>query len=124
MRGYTVAIKEASRDLSTIERVKLKETTNAVKLDEACNGSPLVIEPAGYVVLAIHNDKSDEKDYEQYIVEGRDGTKYLTGSPSFWDSFMDIWEELREESEPWRLEVFKLDSKNYKGKQFLTCSVI
>ena len=33
MSTFTVEIKEASRELSTIERVKMKETTNAVKLE-------------------------------------------------------------------------------------------
>ena len=103
----------------------LKDTTNAIKLDEAITDeTPLVISPAAYAVLAIHNEKSDNPDYENYVIIDRGGTKFVTGSPSFWSSFCEIWEEMKNESEEYSIEVYKRDSKNYKGKQFLTCSII
>ena len=126
MTGYSVAIEEVSKELTARERIMLKDTSNAVKLDEAASGgSPLVITPAAYAVLSIHNEKStDNKDYENYVILDKDGTKFVTGSPSFWDSFMDIWEEMEGETEEYSIEVYKKDSKNYKGKQFLTCSIV
>lgn len=125
MTGYNVTIKEVSKEMTARERIMLKDTTNAVKLDEAANGeTPLVITPTAYAVLHIHNEKSDNVDYENYVVMDDNGNKYVTGSPSFWTSFMEIWEEMMNEDEVYSIEVYKRDSKNYKGKQFLTCSII
>lgn len=125
MTGYNVTIKEVSKEMTARERIMLKDTTNAVKLDEAANGeTPLVITPTAYAVLGIHNEKSDNVDYENYVIMDADGNKYVTGSPSFWTSFMEIWEEMMDEDEQYSIEVYKRDSKNYKGKQFLTCSII
>lgn len=125
MEGFKTSIKEVSKDLTARERIMLKDTSNAVKLDEAANGeTPLVITPVVYAVLDIHNEKSDNKDYENYIIVDANGTKYVTGSPSFWTSFMEIWTEMADEEETYSLEVYKKDSKNYKGKKFLTCSII
>ena len=125
MAGYNVSIKEVSKELTARERIMLKDTTNAIKLDEAANGEvPLVITPVAFAVLSIHNEKSDNVDYENYIIMDTDGNKYVTGSPSFWASFTEIWEEMKDEDEGYSIEVYKRDSKNYKGKQFLTCSII
>lgn len=124
MTGYSVEIKESSRVLSAKERIMLKDTSDAVKLDLACDEEVVIITPASYAVLNIHNEKSDNKDYENYILQDENGEKYVTGSPSFWSSFMDIYNEMKKETEKWSIKVYKLDSKNYKGKQFLTCSII
>lgn len=126
MTGFSVVIKEVSKELTARERIMLKDTSNAVKLDEATSGgSPLVIVPVAYAVLLVHNEKSaDNKDYENYIILDDTGTKFVTGSPSFWNSFIEIWEEMKDESETYSIEVYKKDSKNYKGKKFLTCSIV
>ena len=124
MTGYSVEIKESSKELSAKERIMLKDTSDAVKLDLACNEKALIITPVSFAVIGIHNEKSDNKDYDNYILQDENGEKYVTGSPSFWASFMDIYNEMKEETEKWSIKVYKLDSKNYKGKQFLTCSII
>lgn len=126
MKGYTVKVKEASKELSKKELVMLKDTSDAAKLDEVIQGEALIIDPAFYAVLDIHNEKSDNKDYEVYIIVDKDGSKYITGSESFYTSFTDIWEEMNdgEVTEEWKLKCYKLDSKNFKGKQFLTCSIL
>lgn len=124
MTGYSVEIKESSKELSAKERIMLKDTSDAVKLDLACDEEAVIITPDSFAVLGIHNEKSDNKDYESYILQDKNGEKYVTGSPSFWNSFMDIYNEMKEETEKWSIKVYKLDSKNYKGKQFLTCSII
>lgn len=124
MTGYSVEIKESSKELSAKERIMLKDTSDAVKLDLACDEGAVIITPDSFAVLGIHNEKSDNKDYDSYILQDKNGEKYVTGSPSFWDSFMNIYNEMEEETEKWSIKVYKLDSKNYKGKQFLTCSII
>ena len=124
MIEYSVEIKESSKELSTKERIMLKDTSEAVKLDLACDEEALIITPVSFAVLGIHNEKSDNKDYDNYILQDENGEKYVTGSPSFWASFMNIYNEMKEETEKWSIKVYKLDSKNYKGKKFLTCSII
>ena len=125
MEGYKVTIKEASKELSARERIMMKDTTNAVKIDESIpdNGS-LVITPIAFAILEIHNEKAEAKDYPYYVIIDNDGTKYATGSTSLWTAFKEIWDEMENEEETYSIEVYKKDSKNFKGKHFLTCSII
>ena len=123
MTGYEVTIKEASMELTAKERIRLKDTTNAIKLDTATDNAPITITPKAFAIISIHNEKSDNVDYLNYIIVDKDGNKYVTGSDSFWSSFKSIWDEMETEAEEWELEIYKLDSKNYKGKKFLTCSL-
>ena len=123
MNGYSVSIKESSRELTAKQRIALKDTTNAVKLDEATQVEPVIINVDMYAILAIHNEKSENPDYDNYVVVDKNGTKYVTGSASFWSSFMDIFTEMEGEDEAWTLKVYRVPSKNYKGKDFITCSI-
>lgn len=126
-KSFEVKIIETSMELTHKEKVMLKDTSRAIKLDEVCdNGNEIQIRPAGYARLSVHNEKADNPDYEQILVIDESGEKYITGSDSFWRSFSEIWEEMVEdadEKEDWSLIIYKKDSKNYKGKQFLTCSI-
>ena len=124
MNGYSVTIEETNKELSAKERIRLKDTSDAVKLDEATKEEAIIITPSAYAILKIHNEKSDNKEYNNYLIEGADGTKYVTGSESFWSSFIDIYDEMEDETEPWQIKAYRLPSKNYKGKEFLTCSII
>ena len=124
MNGYSVSIAETNKELSAKERIRLKDTSDAVKLDEATKEEAVIITPNAYAILNIHNEKSDNKDYNNYLIEDADGTKYVTGSASFWASFIDIYLEMKDETEPWQIKAYRLPSKNYKGKEFLTCSII
>lgn len=123
MNGYSVSIKESSRELTAKQRIALKDTTSAIKLDEATQVEPVTINVDMYAVLAIHNEKSENPDYDNYVVVDKNGTKYVTGSASFWSSFMDIYEEMEDEDEEWAIKVYRVPSKNYKGKEFITCSI-
>ena len=123
MNGYSVSIKESSRELTAKQRIALKDTTAAVKLDEATQVEPVIINVDMYAILAIHNEKSENPDYDNYVVVDKNGTKYVTGSASFWSSFMDIFTEMEGEDEAWTLKVYRVPSKNYKGKDFITCSI-
>lgn len=123
MTGYSVEIKETSRELTAKQRIALKDTSDAIKLDTVCDEN-VVIEPVDYAVLSIHNEKSDNVDYENYVIIDKNGDKYVTGSESFWISFMDIYNEMQGEEEAWSIKAYKLESKNYKGKKFITCSII
>ena len=128
--NYSATITEASRELSAKERVMFKDTQNAVSLldmaEEALAGGnkAIITDVKDYVKINVHNEKSDDVDYMNFIVLDGAGEKYVTGSQSFVSSFMDIYEEMKNETEPWGIQLNLLESKNYKGKHILTCSLI
>lgn len=125
MTGYSVKVVECAKDLTAKERVKIKDTTNAIRLDEATKSGSIVIAYDYHAVLAIHNEKLDEPDYRQYIVVDKAGNKYVTGSESFFTAMTEIVDEMSAAGETdYELEVYRMDSKNYKGKQFITCSIV
>ena len=125
MDGFTVTITEASKDLTAKERIALKDTSNAIRLDQVCTpDESFVFNPVLYAKIHVINPNSEDKEYDQYIFISKDGTKYMTGSVSFFDSFINIWNEMKDEEEEWGIEVTKHPSNKYKGKYFITASVI
>ena len=123
MTSYSVSILEASKELTAKQRIQIKDTTDTIGLDKATQSEAITIDVDMYAILSIHNEKSEDKDYECYVIVDKDGTRYTTGSPSFWSSFINIYNEMKDESD-WMLKVFRLPSKNRQGKDFITCSVI
>ena len=126
---FNVAIKETSKkDLSAREKIMLKDTSDAIAFDTAVSDEQsLIISPIAYAVLETHNEKAKgDKDYEQYLIIDANGDKYTTGSNSFWNSFIDIWDEMEFEStgEAFEIKVYRKPSKNYAGKSFITCSIV
>ena len=125
MTGYSVKVVECTKDLTAKERVKIKDTTNAIRLDEATKSGSIVIAYDYHAVLAIHNEKLDDPDYRHYIVVDKAGNKYVTGSESFFTAMTEIVDEMSAAGETdYELDVYRMDSKNYKGKQFITCSIV
>ena len=125
MSDFKSVIVETSRELSPRERIMMKDTRNAIKLDTAsANGEKVLIDVDGYAVLDIHNDAADPQDYKNYVIIDKGGNKYVTGSNSFWRSFTEIYEEMKEADEDFTIEVYQVESKNYKGKSFITCSIV
>lgn len=124
MTGYSVKIVNASKELSARDRVAVKDTTNAIALDDATKETPLVIGIDYYVELAIHNEKSEDKDYKKYVVVDKSGNKFVTGSESFFTSMLEIMDEMSDSGEDFEIQVYRMPSKNYKGKEFLTCSIV
>lgn len=125
MEGYSAKVIDASIELSAKDRIKLKDLSDAVQLDSAIDeAKEIIIEPDYYAVVSVHNEKSDTKDYEKYVIVSKDGTKYVTGSEAFWSSFKDIYSDMAGEADEWGIKCYKLPSKNYAGRGFLTCSII
>lgn len=127
MKGYEVNIVSSTRELSPKEKIKLKDLSNSINLDNATQAEGKVVINYDYhVILEIHNEKSkDRKDYQNVVVVDKDGTKYNTGSESFLTTLEDITAEMLSAGETdFSIEVYRKDSKNYKGKQFITCSVL
>ena len=124
MEGYNVTITKTSKELTHKERVRMKDTTNALSLDEVTQDGPVLIDLDFYAVLNVHNEKSESIDYTVCILVDKAGTKYRTGSPSFLTALDEIMVDMADCDEDWQLEVSRRPSKNYKGKEFLTCSVV
>lgn len=124
MRGYKATIKESTRELDAREKIMFKDTTNCVSLDTATQEEPVLIDVDLAVVLDVHNEKSDNKDYVKYIIVDKDGTRYITGSESFWNAFSDIYDEMSDAGyTEFTVRAYRLPSKNYQGRDFLTCSL-
>ena len=127
MEGYSVKIRETSKELSAKERIAIKDTSNAISIDEvtATNGS-FILQYDFHVILDVHNEKSDNKDYTKIVVMDKDGTKYVTGSESFRTALTDIVDEMVDagEGDNISIMVYRKNSKNYNGKQFITASIV
>lgn len=124
-RNYYVTLVDASRDLSKREAVIIKDTGDAIRLDQATADGDLIIEVDMWAELKVHNERSRDgnKDYPNYLIVDKNGTKYVTGSENFWNSFMDIMTEM--EGEPnITVKIFRRPSKNYQGKSFLSCALV
>lgn len=121
---YSVSVKEVSKELTHKERVQITDLTDCVKLDTATQEGPVLIDLDYYAVLAIHNEKSTDKDYENYVVADKNGIRYATGSKSFFNNLVDICEEMQGSDETWQVKAYRKPSKNRQGKDFITCSIV
>lgn len=124
MTGYSVKIAHCSKELSARERVAIKDTTNAIPLDEATKENPVVIDIDYFATLDVHNEKSKDKDYQKYIIVDKAGNKFVTGSNSFYTAMVEILDEMADTGEDFQIECYRRPSKNYVGKEFLTCSIV
>ncbi|UWF82666.1 MAG: Single-stranded DNA-binding protein [Bacteriophage sp.] len=127
MTNYTTSIIESSKELSVREKIKLKDLTSAIAIDKVVEPEkPIDVAPDFYAYLDIHNEKlpENEQDYKIMVIVDKSGTKYYTGSESAISSFVDIFGEMIETAEPFEIEFYKKESKNYSGKHFITCSLV
>lgn len=125
MEEYKATVKEASWEMSAREKLRYTDFTDVIQLDEATQSGDLIIDVDKWAVINIHNEKSDTVDYVKYVIIDKDDQVYVTGSESFWNSFTQIYEVMSEEGETtYSIKVYRRESKNYKGKDFLTCRII
>lgn len=127
MEGYNVKIIETSKTMTAKEKVRIKDFTNALQLDDIIQpGDHFVLDYDFHALMEVHNDlaKGDNKDYQKCVVVDKSGQSYITGSQSFITAMHEVLEEMSESGEEFQLDCYKADSKNYSGKQFLTCTVI
>ena len=127
MEGFVAKIRESSKELTAKERVAIKDTSNAVSIDEVTTADgKLIIDYAWHCIINIHNEHSDNKDYAKCVVVDKNNNKYVTGSESFRNALIEIVDEMTQagEGDNIQLECYRKESKNYKGKSFITCSLI
>ena len=122
MENYRVSIVKASKELSKVEKVKFKDTSDCVKIDEITKNEDAIIDVDFFVLLDVHNEVAKgEKDYRQIVIVDTTGTKFVTGSKTFVQNFLSIAEEL--DGEEYAIKAIRKPSKNYAGKEFLTCVI-
>lgn len=126
MTGYKATITRSTKELDAKQKIMMKDTSNTVSLDTATqSGDGVIIDVDFAVVLDVHNEKSDNKDYTKYIIVDKNGERYITGSESFWSAFENIYDELADAGiEDYQIKAYRLPSKNYAGRDFLTCALI
>lgn len=127
MEGYKVEIAHSTKELTVREKIRIKDFSNAIQLDDATQQEGnIVIDFDYYVILKVHNEFSkDDKDYNKYVIVDKSGNKFVTGSESFMTSLEGIVDEMADAGETdFEIEVYRKDSKNYTGKQFLTCTIV
>ena len=126
MEGYKATVERASKELSVKEKIMIKDTSDAIKLDDEVKEGSVIITPDYYAVIDVFNEKSDTKNYKKIVIVDKEtGNKYTTGSMPFITSFEDIWDEMVDAGEgTFQIKIYPKESKNYKGKYFITCSIV
>lgn len=122
---YKAMVEDASWTMTAREKLRYTDLTDAIQLDEATQSGDVIIDVDKWAVINVHNEKSDTVDYMKYVIIDKDEQVYVTGSESFWKSFVQIYEVMSDEGETtYSIKVYRRESKNYKGKDFITCRII
>ena len=125
---YKVTVTASTKELTAREKIALKNFGSyAIPLDQFLdeNGEKATIPVVDYITLHIENNKSENPEYDVYLIVSNDAT-YYTSSNSLHNSIVNIIEELKDanDTDPWSIAVSKKESKNYKGKKFITCALV
>ena len=122
---YKAMVEDTSWTMTAREKLRYTDLTDAIQLDEATQSGDLIVDVDKWLVINVHNEKSDTVDYKKYVIIDKEGQSYVTGSESFWKSFKNIYEVMSDEGEEnYSIKVYRRESKNYKGKDFITCRII
>ena len=128
MEGYKATFITATKELNIKERIAAKQFNDCTQLDDATKEAPLVIEFDYYVDFNVHNEfvrDQNKKDYRKRVIVTTDGERYITGSETLMSSMDDILDELKdEEGYVPTFKFYRKPSKNYAGKDFLSCTLV
>ena len=128
MEGYNAKVVNSWKALTVKEKISYKETDSFTKLDEVVSPeSSLVLTLGNYITIRVENPKSENPEYNVYVIVADNGDCYVTSSDTFNSSINSILEEIssvgEDEVGDWELKIYKRESNNFKGKHFLTCSI-
>lgn len=124
-KSYEAIIETCSKPeaLTAREKIKFKDTSNAVRIDNETEKGSFIIAPDFYVVVKIYNEKAkDDKEYYNYVIVDKNGIMYVTGSEGFFNTFTGIHNDMC--GEEYELEIMRKPSKNREGKFYLTCAIV
>lgn len=124
--NYSVSISESSTEFKGKALLKVTDMAASAPLNDVVTAEQaLIIKVNDYAVVDVHNENAKgDKDYHQYVLIDDNGDTYRTGSEAFFRSFKAIWDAMNDSDEVWELKVYKVPSKNYKGKDCILCTVI
>lgn len=130
-RNYKAEVTYSTRELTAREKIKFKDTTSAIALDDVVTvDKPIELTIDTVVKISVENgaikgDDGKDKEYDVLVFTTDTGDVYKTSSPSFETSIIDIFNELQElnDTDPVTVRIFKKPSKNFNG-EFITCSLV
>lgn len=129
---YESNIAYSSRELTPVERIKMKDLGSTLSLDEELDTAPdnkIVFKIELVLLIDIKNlrSKSGNTNYAvTVIVDADTGIRYRTSSESFTNALSDIVDDLAKNNIPLTdvsFVAYRKPSKNYSGKNFLTCTL-
>lgn len=133
MNGYKAVVKESVKGLTAREKIAIKALNDVTELNDLVTPEQAVmINIDNVVTVMVHNEKSDNQDYNKYVYIDKDGTKYVSGSEPLYTTVKDILSDIEDaiadgemdETEDITIKVLKKESANYKGQMFLTAELI
>ena len=130
-RNYKAEVTYSTRELTAREKIKFKDTTSAIALDDVVTvDKPIELTIDTVVKISVENgaikgDDGKDKEYDVLVFTTDNGDVYKNSSPSFETSIIDIFDELQElnDTDPVTVRIFKKPSKNFNG-EFITCSLV
>ena len=133
MNGYKAVVKESVKGLTAREKIAIKALNDVTELNDLITPEQaIMINIDNVVTVQVHNEKSDNQDYNKYVYIDKDGTKYVSGSEPLYITVKDILSDIEDaiadgemdETEDITIKVMKKESANYKGQMFLTAELI
>lgn len=115
-----------SKELNARERIQLKDRSNAINIGTALKESdtPLIIDIDYYAVLHVEIPEKEEDSFDSYIFVDKNSTKYTTSSPSLWNAFTLIKDELLADGiTDFQIECYKAPCQNRQG-EYLACRLV
>ena len=122
MRKNTII--EASRELTGREKLLFLKTSAAQKIDEITENGPVTVKPVDYALISCSSDNEADENYNKIVIVSDDGQYYTSGSSSFIESFLDIYNAMKDDPEDYLVEFSRQPSKNRPGKYFLACNIM
>lgn len=122
---FNVVIEKALKEVTKKEMLQLKDLTDAVRLDQATQerGSVMINNIQNMVKLfLVSDDPKNPQEYGKLVITDTEGNRFVTGSESFARRAWEIADDMA--GEEFGLKVYRRPSKNYPGREFLSCSVI
>ena len=122
---FNVIVTNTMKTLSKKDQLQLKDLSDAIKLDQATQekGTVIIEEVVNMVSLKlVSDDPQNPQEYSKTVITDAEGNRFVTGSESFSRRAWDIAEDM--DGEPFGLKVYRRPSKNFAGREFLSCSVI
>ncbi|MBS6225797.1 hypothetical protein [Parabacteroides johnsonii] len=133
MNSYKAVVKESVKGLTAREKIAIKALNDVTELNDLVTPEQaIMINIDNVVTVQVHNEKSDNQDYNKYVYIDKDGTKYVSGSEPLYTTVKDILSDIEDaiadgemdETEDITIKVMKKESANYKGQMFLTAELI